>query len=116
MLNDTDMNDNVIKESNLIFVGNYHPDGLVAEIFKKIPITIENAGIFFKDRYYEGNINFVFIYPNPENQDKFVVIIGSNMLSTFRFSYLDFPTNGWYDYILWKNRGESAEIIDYGYF
>jgi hypothetical protein len=114
--NETELNDNDIRNNHLILLGNQKTNAFIDKIINKLPVTIKENQIAFRNHKYQGNINFQFIYPNTLNPKKYIVLIGSNNMGTFRFCDMDLASNGWYDYQLWKFDSGAIEIIEQGWF
>ena len=84
---DSEINDEDIKNSNLILWGDPMSNGVLGRIADKLPIKWTDRGIAVGDQTYAtGTHTPVLIYPNPLNPKKYVVL---NSGFTFReYDYL----------------------------
>ena len=84
VLPDTDVTKETIDKYNLILFGNAQTNSLTAKIQNKLPIKILNeqvqlniSGVKHKAlsvKRFSGDLGIVFIYPNPLNPKKFILI------------------------------------------
>jgi pimeloyl-ACP methyl ester carboxylesterase len=82
VVDDTALTDDQIKNSNLVLWGDPSSNKVLAKIIAKLPIRWEASGITANGKSYPvGTSVPVFIYPNPLNPSKYVVI---NSGMTFR--------------------------------
>jgi len=95
-----------IKNYNLLIVGNTNTNRLLEKIYNKLPVIIEQQYISIGGRNFDGpDLSYAFIYPNPLNTAKYILVIGSN---GYKFSYemiKDLPFNGWEDYYVNNSPG-----------
>jgi hypothetical protein len=85
---DTAVNDDDIRDSNLILWGDPSSNKFIARIADKLPVPWEPIGIRFGPQVWPGeNHVAIYIYPNPLNPNKYVVL---NSGFTFReYDYLN---------------------------
>lgn len=77
-----ELNSDDIRESNLILWGDPDTNAMIAEIADRLPVKWEGDHFKFEGKSYPRNEAVpVFIYPNPLNPDRYVVI---NSGLTFR--------------------------------
>ena len=86
--NDTDISDSEIATNNLVLWGDPQSNKLLAKIAPQLPIHWDGQGIHLRGGNYSADKYVpVFIYPNPLNPERYIVI---NSGFTFReFDYLN---------------------------
>ena len=86
--NDTETTETDIASANLILFGDASSNQLLARIVKDLPIAWTSDSVVVGDEKYDSKYHApVLIYPNPLNQDRYVVL---NSGFTFReFAYLN---------------------------
>ena len=85
---DMDVTPRDIAESNLILWGDIESNKLIGRLAEKLPIKWSNTDISVKDKKYDARDHaLIMIYPNPLNQEKYIVL---NSSFTYReFAYLN---------------------------
>jgi hypothetical protein len=85
---DTAVTDDDIRECNLILWGDPSSNKFLARVQEKLPIPWESIGIRFGPQIWAGENHLaIYIYPNPLNPNKYVVL---NSGFTFReYDYLN---------------------------
>jgi hypothetical protein len=78
---------------------------------KQLPIKINNNSIRIgKNEADGGELGFYFVYPNPQNPEKYIAAIGYNNPSSISLGYEnggdtdhfnDVSNYGWYDFRIW---------------
>ncbi|MSQ93617.1 MAG: hypothetical protein EXR98_03570 [Gemmataceae bacterium] len=122
VIDDTEVDDKIIANSNLILWGNHHTNEIIAKIADKLPIRWNNKGVTVGERTF-GRYNHVpvLIYPNPLNPKKYVVL---NSGFTFReYDYLNnarqiprLPDWAILDIDQPRTSQRPAGIVDAGFF
>jgi hypothetical protein len=74
---DKDLSDDRIRTMNLVLFGDEITNSIIARINDQLPIRFAEEGIRAGDKIYQGDLGFVEVFPNPLNQDHYVVILGS---------------------------------------
>lgn len=112
-----------IEETNLLLIGSPQSNTLIRRIIDKLPAYIsENTITIAKNEVNGTNLGFYLIYPNPQNKEKYVAIIGYNSPFTITLGYEeskeyqfnDISNYGWFDYKIWNSKTNS--ILKAGYF
>ncbi len=88
VVNDVDLTDEMIQSSNIILWGDPKSNSVLAKIADKLPIQWTADNITVKDKSYDAKTHApILIYPNPLNQNRYVVL---NSSFTFRdYAYLN---------------------------
>ncbi|MFO0978156.1 MAG: prolyl oligopeptidase family serine peptidase [Planctomycetaceae bacterium] len=88
VVNDVDLTDEMIQSSNIILWGDSKSNSVLAKIADKLPIQWTAENISVKDKIYDAKTHApILIYPNPLNQNRYVVL---NSSFTFRdYAYLN---------------------------
>lgn len=111
--NDAEVNDQDLSNSNLILIGSPNTNSIIRRFRKQIPLNVTNQYIEIKGKKYSGRtLGYSLVYPNPANNKRYFLIIGSNHKETAWRNIRDFPLKGWYDYEIWY----SDPIVEGGYF
>lgn len=71
---DTEVTEEDIRHSNLILVGRPASNRLTDKIRKSLPITLTGETVRAKKTHSEKDLIVRFIYPNPMNTEKYVVV------------------------------------------
>jgi dienelactone hydrolase len=75
VVNDSDFDRELLKNSNLVLFGDPGSNKLIAEIVRKLPIEWTEKGITVNGQTFDANTHGLsMIYPNPLNPRKYVVI------------------------------------------
>ncbi len=75
---DVNMPNEMIDSHNLILLGNTRTNTILSNIAERLPVRYESGKILTSDNSYEGeNLGFFLIYPNPMNQDRYVVVLSA---------------------------------------
>ncbi len=101
-----------IARRSLVLVGNPDSNAVVAAIAGRLPVQFDGAAIRVGSRRFEGeDVGVAFVHPNPENPDRYVLVVAGNtgwgtLLSTALPEVLP-------DWIVWDRRIEPArnEIV-----
>ncbi len=88
VVNDAELADEMIQSSNIILWGDPKSNSVLAKIADKLPIQWTSENITVKDKTYDAKTHApILIYPNPLNQNRYVVL---NSSFTFRdYAYLN---------------------------
>ena len=115
-LKDTDVKARDIAHSNLILVGTIFDNKAIQNIVDQLPIRIAEDHILFRNRRFSGkNIFISFVYPNPFNPDKYVVMIASNG-TLENIPIKDFSNDGKFDFMVYNYIGDRYELSSSGNF
>jgi hypothetical protein len=118
---DTCVTDSIIARYNLILFGNSYCNSILARIQRDLPIEVSLNDIRIESRRLAGASAAMFIYPNPLNPDRFVVVHagtgqGQRLADFFRTIYAG---AGLPDYIIYKDQVRTrgwAGVICTGFF
>jgi len=76
VVSDRDLEADVPEKSSLVLVGNPRDHSVLARVAPKLPIRAEAGGILVGDERIDGtDIGAIFIHPNPEHPDHYVVVL-----------------------------------------
>jgi len=76
---DTALTKNEIENSNIILLGSYQANKILRLFNNKLPVKFEDDKFYFLNHTYSNPSNFIyFIYPNPYNDHKGLIIISGN--------------------------------------
>jgi len=120
---DKEITANDILSSNLILIGSPTSNSVFRKLQSQLPLSINANAISIQGKKVSGlNLNYYFIYPNPENYKKYIAVIGYTNPSSFNLweeggvmkPVTDVSNYGWYDYKIWN--AETSETLKLGYF
>ncbi len=78
---DGDVTQADMKSSTLVVYGTYAQNSLLQKIGDKLPIKVLSGGIELRGKLYDApDVGAVFVYPNPLNRKKYVLIVTGNSL------------------------------------
>jgi hypothetical protein len=64
-----------VKNANLVLFGGPESNAIAARIAKALPLDVAPGKILFHGKTYEGpRMSVRFIYPNPENPERYVLV------------------------------------------
>ena len=70
-----------MKSSTLVIYGTYAQSSLIQKIGDKLPIKVLSGGIELRGKLYDTpDVGAVFVYPNPLNEKKYVLVVTGNSL------------------------------------
>lgn len=72
---DHELTKDMISGYNLILYGSSETNSVTNNLQDKLPIDVSSKTIKIGDKVFEGDLAAKFIYPNPENENKFVLVI-----------------------------------------
>ncbi len=76
---DSEISENDIAQFNLILFGGPNNNGVTKKIEADLPIRFEKNAVIVGEKKYRGqNVGAVFIYPNPLNRGRYVVVNAGN--------------------------------------
>jgi poly(3-hydroxybutyrate) depolymerase len=111
---DTAVTDEIIEHYNLILYGNAEQNVITARIEASLPIRIEDGRfVFGSERLPPEAVASVFVYPNPLNPEKRVLVregIGEDGLKLSGYFSTMYSGAGIPDYVIW-----SDEVSDKGW-
>jgi hypothetical protein len=115
---DVNISQQDIQNFHLILIGNAKTNLLINRIIGHIPLEFDAHKLTIGDRHYEGeNKSIHFIYPNPLNPEKYIVIIGGYHIEKIGLGETDLALKGWYDYTVWQHYPSgNSRIIEGGIF
>ncbi|RVT97198.1 hypothetical protein EOD41_19525 [Mucilaginibacter limnophilus] len=110
---DSDITPTDIAKYNLILVGTPATNKFISGISKQLPLIITPQYIAIAGKKYQADSRYIFIYPNPLNKQKYILVIGGGAIDPFPPGMLEnLFFQGWYDYEVWNN----FSSVDKGYF
>lgn len=98
---------------NLVLIGSEKTNSIIRRFKREISLNVTSQYVEIKGKRYTGSrLSYSFIHPNPANNQRYLLIIGTNYKETQWQNIKDFPLRGWYDYEVWNQNS----MIDAGYF
>jgi hypothetical protein len=74
---------------------------LLSRIAPDLPLKIKPDQVVLANKKYEGNdLSFTFIYPNPLNKKKYILVAGGNAPVFYAGMLKDILFSGWSDYVI----------------
>lgn len=124
VLADRDVTPELIRRSSLVLVGNARDHLILGRLNERLPARHVSSGLQFGGEVYRGeDLGAVYIYPNPEAPERYIVVItGSEVGGILRALSLPrlLPDFVVYDVGLRAAAGEqllgSASVLRAGYF
>lgn len=115
---DRDVTPDDIKNKHLILLGNAENNSIINQLSGKIPVRIERDSVSLGDKGYSGSaLGVVFIYPNPLNTERYVVIATANNSEGYKLIESDLSLKGWYDFAVWqKGTKQTPEFVARGHW
>jgi pimeloyl-ACP methyl ester carboxylesterase len=105
---DTEVTKEVMQTHNLILFGGPEENSVTAALNKNLPIRIEDQRMFFgKKRIRGDNLAAEFVYPNPSNPERFVLVhegVGLSGLKLSNFFTPLYSGAGLPDFIIFDNQ------------
>ncbi len=86
---DIDVTPEMIKKYNLILFGSPERNSLAKKWAPKVPLKIEKGGIQFgkeKMGTDEGGLAYTFIFPNPDERERYIVNCGGTSIEAEKFA------------------------------
>jgi hypothetical protein len=107
-----------ITNNNLILLGDARTNSLVERVKDRLPVKASADHIILGENRYNGNsLGYIFVYPNPLNPKRYVVVIGSNDMENFRWEAENLAMTAWYDFLVWdSSNGAKTVKISEGFF
>lgn len=113
-----------IETRSLVVVGTFDGNSLLARMARKLPIRVEDGAVIAGAKRYEGqDVAASFVYPNPLNPDRYVLVhTGVTPRAFFRAGHLPQLLPDWlvYDGSNWERSGglvmKERAILDGGMF
>lgn len=114
---DRDISPDDLKNKHLVLLGNAETNSIIKEISLKIPFRIEREYISLGNQSYRGSVlGMAFVYPNPLNAEKYVVIATANSSEGYRLIESDLSLKGWYDFAVWQGDTREPQFVARGYW
>jgi len=105
---DSEATDEIIRKYNLILYGNSQTNAVLAKIQDRLPIWVTPQGISVGEQMLWGDgLAARFLYPNPLNPQKFVVVIAGTSIKGMRLAGLSgmfYSGAGLPDFIVYDER------------
>jgi predicted esterase len=114
---DRDISPDDVKNKHLVLLGNAETNSVIKELSSKIPFRIERESVWLGDKSYRGNVlGVAFVYPNPSNPEKYVVIAAANNNEGYQLIESDLSLKGWYDFAVWQRGAKQPEFVARGHW
>jgi hypothetical protein len=115
---DYEINDSDIKNNHLVLIGSAKTNSIIKRIAEKLPFSVAIQEVKYdQESIIDENTVVSYIYPNPLNIKKLVLVVSGN--SKFKWSAIpiDFWYSGYYDYNIYKlSSDSSSNVVRQGYF
>jgi hypothetical protein len=106
-----------IENANLVLIGTPENNKILNDLWSRLPIQVSVGGIHFGSRSYAGPVvGIEFIYPNPSNPQRYVVVLTANEASAFDHHELQLSQSGWYDYGIWQVTNGAEGMLERNWF
>ena len=110
---DGEIRNSDVENYNLLLIGADNDNPIVHQLWQQLPLKVSRDAVEIGTKKYAGSdISFVFIYPNPLNRRKYVLVIGSNSARISSKVLGDLSFSGWGDYEIY----DHDVLLDVGYF
>ena len=115
---DRDVTDGDIHDYNLVIVGTRSTNALLKRMGDQLPLAMEPGRIRIGGATYEGSggVGIAFVYPNPLNPKRYVVVMTSNNFTDFTMPARNLGIGGWFDIAVWRSVQGHPQLIWAGYW
>jgi dienelactone hydrolase len=114
---DADVTDADLQDYNLVLVGTKATNSLLKRMADELPLAIETKSIRIGETTYEGpSLGTTFVYPNPLNPQRYVVVMTSNNFTDFAMPARNLAIGGWFDIAVWNSVQGHPDLIWAGYW
>jgi len=114
---DKDVTDADLRDYNLVMVGTRATNTLLKRMGDRLPVAIDANSIRIGDATYEGSsLGIAFVYPNPLNPNRYVVLMTSNNFTDFTMPARNLGIGGWFDIAVWRRPQGYPQLIWAGYW
>jgi hypothetical protein len=114
---DTEVNDNDIRNYNLLIVGDSTNNALARRMSDELPLRVSTDGISLAGKSYAGTqLGYEFIAPNPLNRGKYVVVVGMSHWQSVPGWKLNPSRDGICDYFVFDLSGAAPRLKEAAYF
>lgn len=118
---DKNITDEDIEKCHLLLIGNEASNLLIDKYRKQLPFKSSVNSVTFRGEDVVGeDLSFYCVYPNPDNNHKYVGVLGYNNPQTFNicfedgiYQYDNISYLGWYDFKVWTSK---REVLEKSYF
>jgi hypothetical protein len=106
------------KRYHLILIGTLQTNSVLRKLWAYFPVTWSNNNVVFFGRKYDlDKFTLEFVYPNPEAQNRYVVVLSGTDPSLYSNRNLLLSQTGWYDFSVWRaSRVHATKLVDAGWF
>lgn len=116
---DIDITEEDIKTKNLLLYGNPRSNKILKEIYKQLPILIEENAIIAGNKKYTGeDVGVIMIHPNPLNPEKYVVVYAGLTYKGIK-NINQVPASGT-DYVIFNEKSKwhkyGRPVLEQGFF
>lgn len=112
-IKDTAVSDYIRARYNLVLLGNPRGNKEWARIQSRLPVNLEKAGanILGSSISVGEGYGIQAVARHPDNPSRRVVLIGGYDMARARVGELRLPTDGWFDYALWRaGPGNTSDL------
>lgn len=113
---ETDLTREDVEKSNLVLIGTKFRNRMIQNIVEQLPLQINKDHIIFRGERINGKDVLVsFVYPNPLNPDRYVVLLASNSLIK-SMPIRDLSNEGESDFMIFHYKGDGYQLTSSGNF
>jgi hypothetical protein len=118
MKKDVDITDADIKKYHLMLVGTANNNRIIQRLSKNLPISVNGNEIRMgNETYHSKNAIVSFIYPNPLNRQKYVLLITGNSNQSWNSIPFEYWYTGFHDYYMHETAPDGKCVrLKEGYF
>jgi dienelactone hydrolase len=115
---DRDVTEADIRDYNLIIVGTRSTNALLKRIGDQLPVAMEPGRIRLGGTVHEDSngMGIAFVYPNPLNPKRYVVVMTSNNFASFLMPVRNLAIGGWFDIMIWRAVQGHPQLMWAGYW
>jgi len=97
-----------IKNYNLILYGNKYSNRLIQKMLQAVPVKTNETFIKIGKKMLLGrDQDYALIFPNPYNNRKYLLLIGTNSIKKLQFNFGSLSLRGFNDIEVWKENPYS---------
>jgi hypothetical protein len=115
---DTDLNDDDLRDYNLVLFGTTESNEIIARIAQRLPVHYSSAGLSVGSRSWQGRgYSIQAVFPNPLHPTHYVVLAGDPECGKCFSDAVQFTLHAWYDAVIWQRRDDGyVQMADVGFF
>lgn len=104
-------------EMNRVLIGNSRTNAVWRDLSAKLPVRFSQSTLTVQDREWSGqNLGLQALLTDPNHPSRRIVLIGADDIVNAKFGTQRLSIDGWFEYAVWSASGETASLLDAGYF